>query len=338
MRRLLILGAGTAGTIVANKLRRRLGTRDWTITVVDRARAGLRRPALLGLPFGEAGSENLFRPHDKSLRRGITFVLGEADRVVPHTHHVRLTDGRRIDFDYLIVATGATPAPQQLSGLMGPQWRHTVHECFTPGGAIALRPAVHRLAHNGGRLAVLALGDRLDDLALPSQFLAKADSYLHGHGVRDRVELLLATPMDVGRPTAMSRIEAIAERHKAVLESGFVTERLDSERSVLVARDGRELPFDLLVTMPPRTGAAYVGRSGLGDTANLVEVDPQTLRSKAHADIFAIGSAAAQPCPAAPTAQLAAFADIFACLSAGFGPAAVPLWRHRLARLTAHRR
>jgi len=335
MRRVLILGAGDAGTTVANKLRRRLGIHDWTITIVDRNRAHLCGPVLLALPFGEAGSENLFRHHRKALRRGVSFVLGEAGQVVPHTHHVLLTDGRRIDFDYLVVATGSTLRPERIPGLVGPQWRRTVHECSTAGGVIALRHALHGLGQAGGRLVVHAAGVSMDDLATPLEFLAKADSYLRRRGVRDTVELVCATELNESSRAAMGRIEAVAEQHKVVLESGFTADRLDAGRCAIVACDGRELPFDLLVTMPRRTGADYIGQSGLGNSANLIPVQPGTLRSTSHADIFAVGSAAEPPDTEAMTMNAAAFADVFVRLSAGLPTPEAPLpgWRRPVVRV-----
>lgn len=335
MRRVLILGAGDAGTTVANKLRRRLGGRDWTITVVDRERAHLYGPALLAVPFGEAGSENLFRHHRKALLRGVSFVLGEVCQVVPHTHHVVLDNGRHIDFDYLVVATGTTARPERTEGLVGPQWRRTVHECSTAGGVIALRHALHQFAQNGGRLVVQAAGVALDELATPMEFLAKADSYLRRRGVRDTVEVVCATEMDARSPVAMSKLEALAERHKIVLETGFTADRLDAQGRAVVASDGRELPFDLLVTMPPRVGADYIGQSGLGDAANRVRVEAATLRSTAHADIFAVGSAAERPDRTATTMDAAAFADVFVRLAAGLAADAhrFALWPRPIARL-----
>ncbi len=52
MRTLLVLGAGTAGTMTANKLRHRLTADEWKITVVDQDDEHHYQPGYLFLPFG----------------------------------------------------------------------------------------------------------------------------------------------------------------------------------------------------------------------------------------------------------------------------------------------
>ena len=287
MRRLLILGAGTAGTIAANKLRRRLGGHDWTITVVDHNRVHLYRPGLLAVPFGEAGSEDVVRPHRRQLHRGIDVVVGEIDRVVPHAHHVILDGGEKIEFDYLVIATGATARPDRIPGLVGAQWRRTVHEFSSLTGALALRGALHRLARAGGRLVAGVADESTVDSDLALEFLGRADTHLQRLGARDTVELVYATP----------RIDHI-----------------EPHRQAAICSDGREIPFDLLVMIPPRVGADYIGRSRLGDGSNFVPVDPDTLQSRVHADIFALGAAAGLPAAedrSAARVSATVFADNF---------------------------
>lgn len=119
MRRLLILGGGTAGTMVANKLRRALDRRKWEIAVVDRDRDHLYQPGLLLLPFGEYQPAELIRPRESFLPAGVDLLLGEVDRIAADDDRVLLTDGRELAYDYLVVATGATPRPDQTPGMTG---------------------------------------------------------------------------------------------------------------------------------------------------------------------------------------------------------------------------
>ena len=129
MKRLVILGAGTAGTIVANRLRRRLGLRHWRITVVDHDNAHLYQPGLLFVPFGEGKPDELVRPRQRSLATGIEFVDGEVDRVDPAARAVDLADGRTISYDYLVIASGTQPRPDQTPGLLGAEWRRSMPTC-----------------------------------------------------------------------------------------------------------------------------------------------------------------------------------------------------------------
>jgi sulfide:quinone oxidoreductase len=322
MRRLLILGAGTAGTIVANKLRRRLPVRDWNITVVDPGHAHLYQPGLLFMPFGDARGENLLRPRDRSLRRGVDFVQARVDRVVPHLHRVDLSDGRTLLFDYLVIATGTTPQPDQTPGMLGPEWRRSIHEFYTLHGALALRGALQKLAHSGGRLVVHITDMPIKCPVAPLEFAFLADAYLRRLGVRDTVELVYATPLPGAftKPVASARLSSMLDERKIALEADFLVERIDPQRRVLISYDEREIPFDLLVTVPLNMGADFIARSGLGDELNYVPVDRHTLRSKVHNDIFAIGDAADLPTSkAGSVAHFSAevFAHNFVELAAG---------------------
>ena len=74
-----------------------------------------------------------------------------------------------------------------------------------------------------------------------------------------------------------------------------MVERIDAERKVLVSYDEREVPFDLLVTVPLNMGADFVARSGLGDELNYVPVDKHTMLSTAYDGHLRLGDAADLP-------------------------------------------
>ncbi len=151
MRKLLILGAGTAGTMVANKLRRRLDE-DWQVTVVDRDDEHHSQPGYLFVPFGASSREQIVRSRHHFLADGVTLVLGEVDRVEPAENQVLLADGRQLDYDYLVVATGTTPRPDETPGMADVEWRRSVFDFYTLDGAEALGNALAGFDH--GRLVV----------------------------------------------------------------------------------------------------------------------------------------------------------------------------------------
>jgi sulfide:quinone oxidoreductase len=322
MRRLVILGAGTAGTIVANRLRRRLARRDWQITVVDHDTAHLYQPGLLFVPFGEGKPDELVRPRRQSLAAGIEFVDGEIDRVDPAARTVALADGRTIGYDFLVIASGAHPRPDQTPGMLGPEWRRSIHEFYTLDGARALRKALARFAMTGGRLVVHIVDIPIKCPVAPLEFAFLADAHLRALRVRDSVEITYVTPLPDAftKPVAAARLASMLNDRKIILETDFLVEHVDDEARELVSYDERRIPFDLLVTVPLNMGADYVARSGLGDELNFVPVDKHTLRSKAYADIFAIGDAADLPTSkAGSVAHFAAevFVDNFVRLTRG---------------------
>ena len=293
MRRLVVLGAGTAGTMVVNKLRPRLGP-EWSITVVDAEEMHYYQPGFLFLPFGRYRPRDVVRPRRPSIARGVRLVLGTVDRVDPEQQEVHLTDGRPLPYDYLVIATGTTPRPEETPG-MAEAMGGTVHQFYTYAGANALAA---RLADwPGGRLVVHVAEMPIKCPVAPLEFAFLADAFFRSRGMRDRVEITYATPLPGAftKPVAARYLGTMLEDRGIHLEPDFVVESVDGDARLLTSFDEREIPFDLLVTVPVNMGADFVARSGLGDELNFVPVDRQTLLSKAHDTIFAIGDATDVP-------------------------------------------
>ncbi|WP_404383044.1 NAD(P)/FAD-dependent oxidoreductase [Knoellia locipacati] len=295
MRRLLVLGAGTAGTMIVNKLRRRLPPTEWEITVVDRDDEHRYQPGYLFLPFGTYSQEQVVRKRHAFIPDGVELVLGEVERVAADDNTVHLEDGRTLSYDYLVIATGTTPRPDQTPGMLGEQWRRSVFDFYTFEGARALGDALPAFDH--GRLVVHITEMPIKCPVAPLEFVFLADSWLRKRGVRDRVELVYVTPLSEAftQPIAAQHLGAMLEERKILLEPDFMIERVDNDRKSIVSYDEREIPFDLLVTIPLNMGADFVQRSGLGDELNYVPVDKGTLQSTAHDNVFALGDASNIP-------------------------------------------
>jgi sulfide:quinone oxidoreductase len=291
MKRLLILGAGTAGTMVANKLRGRLDKHDWDITIVDRDGDHLYQPGLLMLPFGTYGPGDLIKPRQRFLPDGVHLVLGEIDAVGADDHQVTLTDGPVLPYDYLVIATGTSPRPDQTPGMTGPEWRRSVFDFYTLDGSRALRDKLAGWA--GGHLVVHIVEMPIKCPVAPLEFTFLADAFFAERGIRDDVKIIYVTPLEGAftKPVASRQLgDMLRERH-IELEADFVVDRIDNDTKTLVSMDEREVPFDLLVTVPLNMGADFIARSGLGDDLNYVPVDKHTLLSTRYDDIFALGDA-----------------------------------------------
>jgi len=294
MRRLLVLGAGTAGTMVVNKLRHRLDKAEWQITAVDESDRHFYQPGYLFIPFGGYTPDEVVKPRQRFIPDGVDLVYGEVDRVDPDGNEVLLTDGRRLPYDYLVIATGVQPRPDQTPGMLdGGQWRQSIFDFYTYDGAVALAEALREFA--GGRLVVHVVDMPITCPVAPLEFAFLADAYFRGRGMRDRVELVYVTPLPGAftKPIASRRLGSMLDQRKVALETDFMVERVDAK--TLVSYDEREIPFDLLVTVPLNMGADYVARSGLGNELNLVPVDKHTMLSKAYPNIFALGDASDIP-------------------------------------------
>lgn len=310
MRRLLILGGGTAGTILANKLRSRLDHDDWQITVVDTDDDHVYQPGLLFVPFDVYDPDEISRPRHRYLHDGIGLVLAEVDRVEPEDDRVVLSDGDILTYDYLVIATGAESRPDQTPGMLGGQWRDSVHEFYTLEGATALGEKLR--SWDGGRLVVQVVEMPIKCPVAPLEFAFLSDWFFREHHMRDQVELTYVTPLPGAftKPIASEMLGGMLDERKIHLESDFLVERVDVDRKALVSYDEREIPFDLLVTVPLNMGAEYVTRSGLGNELGYVPVDKHTFLSRQYANIFAVGDAS--DIPASKAGSVAHFAaEIF---------------------------
>jgi sulfide:quinone oxidoreductase len=295
MKQLVVLGAGTAGTMVVNKLRPRLPADEWKITVVDQARDHHYQPGYLFMPFGEYSAEDIVKPKARFIPEGVEMVYGEIDRVAADDNAVFLADGKELRYDQLVIATGTTPRPEETPGMAEEGWRDSVHEFYTLEGAQAL--AEKLTSWEGGRLVVHITEMPIKCPVAPLEFTFLADAYFTEKGMRDQVELVYVTPLDGAftKPVASKYLGSMLDERKVNLETDFMIERVDNDLNAIVSFDEREIPYDLLVTVPLHMGADFVGRSGLGDELNFVKVDKHTFQSTKYDNVFALGDAADLP-------------------------------------------
>jgi sulfide:quinone oxidoreductase len=293
--RIVILGAGTGGTMTANRLRRALdpGT---TIDVVDRDDRHVYQPGLLFVPFGLADPGDIVRSRSAQLHKGIGFHLAGCDRVDLAADEVHLDDGSVLPYDVLVIATGAELLPQETEGLTGPGWNERVFTFYTLEGATALRDALATFSR--GRLVVNFIDLPIKCPVAPLEFCFLADWFLRERGVRDDVELVLATPLDAAftKPVAAEHLAGLLAAKDIVIEPEFATGEVDGAGGRLISWDEREVPFDLLVTVPLHGGAPFIERSpGLGDELGFIPCDPHTLQADAAPNVFVIGDATNVP-------------------------------------------
>lgn len=294
-KRIAIIGGGTGGTLVANRLRRRLDDED-EIVVIDRDDEHVYQPGLLFVPFGMETPEGITRSRSAQLHDGVEFRLAEVDRVETADNAVHLAGGETITYDALVLASGAALLREETEGLLGPGWHESVHAFYSPEDAAALQDA---LAHFGrGRLVVNPIDMPIKCPVAPLEFTFLADWFLRERGLRDQVEIVYATPLDAAftKPVAAEHLGGMLESKEIRIEPEFATGQVDGAAGKLVSWDEREIEFDLLVTVPLHGGAPFVADSpGLGDDLNFIAVDIHTLQSKAAANVFAIGDAASLP-------------------------------------------
>jgi sulfide:quinone oxidoreductase len=306
--------------MIANKLRRRLDRSQWTITVVDHDDAHHYQPGYLFVPFGDYETSQLTRSRHAFLPDGVEFAIGDVDVIDPDRSTVSLRDGRSMPYDYLVIATGASPRPDQTPGMLGPEWRKSIFDFYSLDGAAALRKSLAEF--RGGRFVVHITDVPIKCPVAPLEFTFLADDYFHRRGIREQVEMVYVTPLSGAftKPIASQHLGSMLSDRQVAVETDFLVERIDQESKKLVSYDEREIGFDLLVTVPLNMGADFVARSGLGDELNYVPVDKHTFQATAHPNIFAIGDASDIPASKAGSVahfSVEIFCDNFCDLIAG---------------------
>jgi sulfide:quinone oxidoreductase len=295
MKKLLILGAGTAGTMMANRLRKKLPLDEWAIAIVDQYPKHYYQPGFLFMPFGIYSEKDVIKQKKEFIPRRVHYIESEIDRIEPDHNRVLLRSGKQLDYDILILATGVKTAPEQTEGMLGSDWRRRVFDFYTFEGALALHNALRDWT--GGKLVVHISEMPIKCPVAPLEFAFLADWWLSERGLRDKTEITYVTPLSGAftKPIASKVLAHLLEEKGIKVVTDFNVARIDNEQHKLVSWDEKEVPYDLLVTVPTNMGDPAIERSGLGDELNLVPTNRHTLQSKQHQNIFVIGDATDLP-------------------------------------------
>jgi sulfide:quinone oxidoreductase len=296
MKTFLILGAGTGGTMMANKLALKLDPAEWRIIVVDKDETHYYQPGFLFIPFGIYKPEDVHRPRRNYLPQNVEVVFSDIEAIEPDASRVKLArGGRLISYDQLIIATGARTVPEETPGLKDGGWYQNIFDFYTFQGAVALARFLRRW--QGGRLVLNVAEMPIKCPVAPLEFLFLAHAYFHERGLRDKVEIVYTTPLPGAftKPrTAAVMGDMLRERGIAV-EPEFLLAEVDNSRQVISSYDGREINYDLLVSVPLHMGSTVIQNSGMGDELHFIPTDEHTLLSKKWPNIWVIGDATDLP-------------------------------------------
>lgn len=295
MKNLIILGGGTAGTMMANHLNHHLKSPDWLITIIDEKEEHHYQPGYLFLPFDIYTPEDIVKTIDEFIPKGVILIRQKIDRIDADGNKVMLQNGAVMPYDVLIVATGAKIAPEETEGMQGSEWQKTVFDFYSFEGSLALRNKLRDW--EGGKLVVHITEMPIKCPVAPLEFAFLADSFFKHKHMRDKVEITYVTPLSGAftKPKATEALEHLLEEKHIKIESDFAIERVDNETKEIIDYGGRTIPFDILVTVPTNKGDALMERSGLGDDLNYVPTNKATLQSNSYENIFVLGDASNIP-------------------------------------------
>jgi len=294
-KKLVILGAGTAGTIMANKLSKALDREEWEITIIDKNRSHYYQPGFLFIPFGIYSPSDVIKPKADFFPSGVKVLFSEVDKIVPDENKLNMTDGSIINYDLLIVATGTQTRPEETPGLKDKLWYKNIFDFYTIEGASGLEKFLKYW--EGGKMVVNIAELPYKCPVAPIEFVCLADDYFKKKGIRDKVDITYVTPLSGAftKPIATKMLGDLMEEKNIKIVPEFYLESVDNENQKIISYDGQEIPFDLLTIVPVNMGDELIARSGLGDDLNYVPTDKETLQSKQYENIFVLGDAADIP-------------------------------------------
>lgn len=295
MKKLLILGAGTAGTMMANHLKKKLPKQDWKITIVDQEETHYYQPGFLFVPFDIYKPKQVKKPIAKFIPKGVELIQEKINRIDKEQDQVLLQNGTTLSYDILIIATGTNIAPQEIEGMLGEQWHKDIFDFYTYEGAKKLRKKLQ--SWKGGKLVVHIAEMPIKCPVAPLEFAFLADSFFINKQMRDQVDISYVTPMDGAftKPRASKALGYLLEEKNINIVSNFNIERVDTANKKIIDYEEKEVPYDLLVTVPTNMGDEMIARSGMGDDLNFVPTNKATLQTKIKDNIFAIGDATNLP-------------------------------------------
>ena len=291
--RIVIVGGGTGGTVLANRLADRLEVEldhgDVEIVLVNDGEKQYYKPAYLYVPFGKKTVSDATKPIADLLPRSVDFRVDRVTSVDTDRKRVRLAAGGGLAYDHLVLATGATLDVEDVPGL-----RDGGHYFYDPAGAERLQDEL--AAFREGHLVLSVIGVPHMCPAAPVEFVLMVDDWLRERGLREDVELTYTYPIQRahGMQSVADWVTPIFEDRGINLETFFNVEEVDPDERVLHTMEGKEMDYDLLVAIPPHDGSDLVRDAGLGEDG-WVEVDKHTLEAEHAEDVYAIGDVADVP-------------------------------------------
>jgi sulfide:quinone oxidoreductase len=303
MKRILILGAGAGGIVVANELRRAL-PREHRITIVDRESSYFFGLSLLWLMTGDRTRDKITRPLSRLERKGIEVVRGEIGKIDAERREATV-DGKTLSGDYLVIALGAEYAPETVPGLP-----EAGHNFYTLSGAENLRDALSRFT--GGRIVVLTAAPAYKCPPAPYEAAMLLEHHCRRHGIREKTEITMYAaepgPMPLAGPEVSRQLRAIVEEKRIAYHPGHQIASADPKKRSLRFENGSEAPYDLLAYVPPHRAPRATRESGLTSESGWVAADKHTLATS-HPGVYAVGDVVSIPLTAGkPLPKAAIFA------------------------------
>jgi len=300
MRKVVILGAGAGGTMVAANLRKELDESEWQITIIDKDDQHHFQSGYLFIPFGIYSAEDVLKPKRDFIPLGVDFVVDNVTKINTNQRRLETERGEVYDYDYLVIASGCRIVPDEVEGMME-VWQKDVFDFYTLDGAVALRK--HLKYFNSGKVVLNIAEFPYKCPIAPIEFVFMADWFFQVNGVRDKVEIEFVTPIDniFTKPVAAKALADFAEKKNIKVTPYFDLAKVNGNEKTIESHKGDKVGYDLLVAIPPNFGDKAISDSAMGDPMAFMQVDPHTLKAQNEDRVYVLGDATNVPTSKAGT-------------------------------------
>ena len=286
MKRIVIVGGGTGGTILANNLARRLpaelATGEVKITVLSATDKHMYQPGLLYVAFGRMAAQDLYQDQASLLEHGISFHVDPVKTFDLDNNRVETESGVSHEYDYLAVCTGSRPIPESVPGLA-----ENGHHVYDVEAAEKTFNALREF--EGGRV-VIVTGVPHKCPMVPLELTFMMYDYFKDRGILDKVNLFYAYP--IGRLHSLENVAKWAQSEFDQMgveyETLFNVKEVDGDKQQVHSEEGSIVDYDLLITIPPHNGMEVISDNDLG-AGGWIPTNPKTLQMEGRENVFVLG-------------------------------------------------
>lgn len=290
--RIVVVGGGTGGTILANNLARRLASEmragKVRLTLLSDSDRHMYQPGLLYVAFGQMAPDQLYRDQAGLLEASIDFQVDPVTEFQLDKNRVKTKKGKTHEYDILVIATGCRIVPQEVPGLS-----EGAETFFTEEGAVRLYKRLTEF--KGGTVAMVVSVPHKCPVA-PVEAMFLLHDYFKARGIRDKVKLRYHYPVNHVHATANVARWAKPEFDKAGIEyeTLFNVKEVDPVKRIVYSEEGSEVKYDLLIAIPPHRGSETAERNNLGQ-GGWIPTDRFKLTMEGHDNVYVIGDASNVP-------------------------------------------
>ena len=284
--KILVVGGGMGGTILANNLARRLAgelrSGKARITMLSASDKHMYQPGLLYLAVGRATPDELYRDQKGLLEPGIEFHVDPVEKFELDKNQVTAKSGKSYGYDVIAIATGSRPVAEEIPGLA-----ENAEQFYTEESA--LKMFKHLQQFQGGKV-VIATGVPHKCPMAPLEITFMLYDYFKDRGILDKTKLHYTYP--IGRTHSLENVAKWAtpemERLGITYETLFNMKEVDGAKKVLRSEEGSEAPFDLLITIPAHRGMEVIEKNGLGQRG-FIPTHRHRLNMEGRDNVFVLG-------------------------------------------------